>query len=200
MSVTLKFHTDAALQVPVGNHSITHLVDGSNDPQDFLFYLGSTVAANKFEDETNPGIDQMTVVITNATALWQAATAYVVNDPVRTTAKNGYRYKVQSISGGGVTAGSEPTWPTTVGATVLDNEVQWVNDGKIHENTEIKTALTALGLDSAVAGADLDVGTVINGAAPGAVAVYLRIDDVTAVISTASELGISVKSVIETAI
>ena len=200
MAVSLAFHTDSALTVPVSSQSINHLVDGSTDPQDFLFYLGSTESANKFENNNDPGVDQLTVSISNATALWQASTAYIVADTARTTAKNGYRYKVQAISGGGSSGASEPSWPTTVGNTVVDNEVTWVNDGPIHEATEIKLAASSAGLDSATAGASLDVGTEIDGGSANAVQIYMRIDDATAIIGQVSELGLLVADVLESPI
>jgi len=200
MTVSLQFYTDAALTIPVSTTAINHLLDGSNDPQDFLFYLGSTVSANKFENNNDPGVDGLVVDITNAITLWQASTAYVVNDTARTTAKNGYRYKVQSIAGGGVSDASEPTWPTTIGATVVDNEVTWVNDGKIHESVEVKLALTSIGLDSATAGVSLTIGVVINGGSVNAIAVYMRIDDATAIIGQSTELSLNVLDVVESPI
>jgi hypothetical protein len=52
---------------------------------------------------------------------WVAATAYTVSTFRRPTTKNGYRYKVTAIAGTGTSAGVEPAWPTTVGATIIDN-------------------------------------------------------------------------------
>lgn len=52
---------------------------------------------------------------------WVTATAYAVGIFRRPTVKNGYRYEVTAIVGTGTTGGVEPVWPTTVGATVVDN-------------------------------------------------------------------------------
>lgn len=52
---------------------------------------------------------------------WAAATAYTVGQFRRPTTANGFRYEVTSISGTGTSGGSEPVWPTTIGATVTDN-------------------------------------------------------------------------------
>ncbi len=65
---------------------------------------------------------------------WQAthsyATAYAV---VRPTTGNGYLYRATAT---GTSSGSEPTWPTVIGAAVTDSGVTW---------TCIGTAITVLG-------------------------------------------------------
>lgn len=61
---------------------------------------------------------------------WVASTTYATNDIRRPTGanRNGYRYKI--TAGGGSTSGSsEPTWPTLIGATVVDNGVTWTCEG-----------------------------------------------------------------------
>lgn len=198
MATTLKFYADAGLTTALTEQTINHLLDGSTDPKDITFYLGSTTS-NVFRNLNNPGVDDLVCEITNATPLWQASTAYVANDTARTTAKNGYLYKVQSITGGGVSGASEPTWPTTLAATVVDNEVTWVCEAKVHESNEIKLALSSVGLASATSGASLTLGTVINGGSSNAMPIFMRIDDATAVLGNIAELGLSVAYVEETA-
>jgi hypothetical protein len=199
MTTTLKFYADAALTTALTTRAINHLIDGSSDPQDFVFYLGSTTA-NKFRNLNDPDVANLAVEITNITPLWTAATAFIVNDRVRTTAKNGYQYRVQSIAGAGLTGGSEPVWPTTIGNTVVDNQVTWITESKIHESTEIKLALSNVGLDSATAGASLVIGTLINGGSLNAVPIHMRIDDATAIIGQISELGLLVRDTEESPI
>ena len=53
---------------------------------------------------------------------WVASTAYSLDDLVSPTTPNGYRYKATVA---GTSAASEPTWPTTVGQTVVDGTVTW---------------------------------------------------------------------------
>ena len=53
--------------------------------------------------------------------VWVTATAYAVGVFRRPTVKNGYRYKVTAVVGTGTTGGAEPVWPTTIGATIVDN-------------------------------------------------------------------------------
>ena len=59
-----------------------------------------------------------------ASPAWVASTAYATTAPhfVTPTTPNGFRYQCTT---GGTSAGSEPTWPTTIGATVADNTVVW---------------------------------------------------------------------------
>lgn len=190
MANSFKFYSDAALTSEISTRAINHLVDGTGDPQDLLFYYGSPNAANKVGAASAPGVDDISISISNATPLWAASTTFAVNSKVRTTAKNGYQYKVQSVSGLGLTGGSEPVWPTVIGNTVSDNLVIWVCEGKLHESTEIKLALTNGGLAAATAGAALSIGTVVLGGSANAVPVHVRIDDATAVVGAASELSI----------
>lgn len=59
---------------------------------------------------------------------WAATTAYALDNVVVPTSSNGWRYVCTTA---GTSAGSEPTWPTTLGGTVTDGTVQWtaVRDG-----------------------------------------------------------------------
>lgn len=59
---------------------------------------------------------------------WAAATAYLVGQIRRPTTGNTYVYRV-SVAGTSH-ATTEPTWPTTIGATVTDNGVTWTCVGK----------------------------------------------------------------------
>jgi hypothetical protein len=61
---------------------------------------------------------------------WASTTAYGGDTTahfVRPVAGNTYIYRATAS---GTSAGSEPTWPTTVGATVVDGTVTWTNVGR----------------------------------------------------------------------
>lgn len=60
------------------------------------------------------------------------------------------------------------------------------NPGSGHEVTEIKLATTLLGLDSAVAGDPLSLGTVINGGTE--VSIFMRLTDGTSGLASVEQL------------
>lgn len=62
--------------------------------------------------------------ITDSNLGWVAATAYTVDSIRRPTTanRNGFCYRVTAVSGSGTShATTEPTWPTYIGGTVIDN-------------------------------------------------------------------------------
>lgn len=58
---------------------------------------------------------------------WAASTAQAVGAIVRPTTGNGYVYRATAA---GTSAASEPTWPTVIGATVVDSGVTWTCVGR----------------------------------------------------------------------
>lgn len=60
-----------------------------------------------------------------STAKWAASTAYNTTgvEIIPLAAQNGYTYKV-TVSG--TSASSEPTWPTSIGSTIVDGTVTWI--------------------------------------------------------------------------
>lgn len=75
-------------------------------------------------------IGSWTVTFTEADSWgtsWAASTAYSVGDVVKPVSGNGYIYRCYTA---GTSAGSEPTWSTTVGDTNADNTVEWVVWGR----------------------------------------------------------------------
>lgn len=77
---------------------------------------------------TTLGSKTVTYTAANSWATqWAAATAYAVGDIVRPTAGNGHLYRCIVA---GTSAGSQPTWPTVSGQTVVDNTVTWAEIGR----------------------------------------------------------------------
>ena len=64
---------------------------------------------------------------------WAASTSYSEGDIKIPTSRNGHRYRVKT---GGTSGSSEPSWPTSEGATVADNEVEWEEYGGEHGDLE----------------------------------------------------------------
>ncbi len=194
MSVSLDFYSDSGLTTAPSALAVTHASTGAGDPQDFHLYLGSPESGRRFRAASNPGVDSIAVSISNTTAAWSASTAKSVDDRVRTTAANGYRYKATV---GGTTGSSEPTWPTTIGNTVADGGVTWVCEQKIHEAAEVKLAATQSGLTGATAGAPLTLSTQILSGSANAADIWVRLDDATATVGTETELTLTTNSVVE---
>lgn len=59
---------------------------------------------------------------------WPRSTVVVLNDIYLPTVLNGHKYQATSITTG-ITAATEPTWPTGAGATVVDGGVTWTEIG-----------------------------------------------------------------------
>jgi hypothetical protein len=92
---------------------------------------GSTSASANDIDWINRAsgiLDRALDKIAGGTPLWPiwVAEVAIATDTVREpTTRNGYRYAYS----GGTTGASEPTWPTTIGATVADGSGTWTNIG-----------------------------------------------------------------------
>lgn len=61
---------------------------------------------------------------------WTASTPQAVGNTIVPSTRNGYYYTATAIIGSGDTDTTEPAiWPTTIGATVVDNKVTWTATG-----------------------------------------------------------------------
>jgi hypothetical protein len=82
-----------------------------------------TTAGNSAPSEpTWPTTEGSTVNDLAGYATWAASTAYALGDYVVPTTSNGFYYECTTAGTSGTT---EPTWPTTAGATVTDGTVVW---------------------------------------------------------------------------
>lgn len=100
-------------------HAEGNIVD-SNDAWGIneLSGLGNTYTANEISSN---GV-LFVASGTTGTGLWVHNRLYSANSRVLPTTKNGYYFRTTS---GGTSSGSEPTWPTTIGNTVVDGTVTW---------------------------------------------------------------------------
>jgi len=202
MATTFDFFLESGLTNSAGTQNVQHEIGIGGDPQDIQLFLGSNTAGRTIKALSDPGVDNIVASPANATAERANSTAYSLNALVRTASHNGYYYKATTVRGTGTTAASPPTWPTTVGGTVDDDSdpgndgITWTNQGKIHEPEEMKISTSQVGLDSAVAGASLSLGTSISSdSAP--TEIWVRLTDATDTVLTQTELSIQLNEVQE---
>jgi hypothetical protein len=67
-------------------------------------------------------------------------TSYAEGDIVVPTTRNGRRYRATNA---GTSGASEPTWPTTAGETVTDNDITWEEYGGEHADIEFFDEVSA---------------------------------------------------------
>lgn len=77
--------------------------------------------------------------VNNTYSTWAATTAYSLGNRRIPTVSNGYYYEVTVA---GTSAGVQPTWPTTIGDTVVDGTVTWICRGR-YNNYPITTSASA---------------------------------------------------------
>lgn len=201
--MTFNLFTDAGLTITFGGTlQVVNKTDLSDNPQDFLIYLGSSNASRILQATSNPGVDDIVLTPTLSLPQWAISTAYTVGQRVRGKASDtGFIY---SCTVAGTSAATEPTWPVGgLGSTVVDGGVTWSKLSAEHEITEVKLASTSGGLDTATAGAALNLGDIINGGVGNASPIYIRITNaVTNVANNTGQpdLGLFINSVIETAV
>lgn len=81
---------------------------------------GDFNAASGVKGTTSLDPDYVMQVLTSST--WKPNTTYYPFQYVRPTVENGFQY---AAIDGGTSGSAEPTWPTTINATVNDGTIQW---------------------------------------------------------------------------
>lgn len=199
--LSYKLFDDAALTTATpATIQFTHQTDLSDNPQDRRFWFGSPTAGRRLQANSNPGVANITLTPTDILPVWEASTAYTLGQTREPTPNNDFRYVVDTAGTSGAT---QPTWPTTIGSTVVDGGVLWRCVAKTHEPSEIKLALTELGLDTATAGAALVLGTEVLSGSANAPEVWMRVTNTVTTVSSNSaqpELSLAINEVIETAV
>lgn len=174
---------DGYIQRPDGNK-----LRDSDIPFDKVKYLGSPLANEVLKEASDPGVDTIKIKIGHVIAEWSASQAVATNDQRRSATHNGYVYQAQ---GPGATGLVEPTWPTTLGATISDGTVTWQCLRRTAEPEHIALASSQSGLDSATPGATLDLGvTQVDGGAGNAVEVHARVLSLPALLNIDADLYI----------
>lgn len=173
--MTFGIFTNSACTNAYTGLGLAHKTDLSDNPQDTQLWLGSVNALNQLQAASDLGVDQITITPTDILPVWEADTAYIVGDRVQPTVSDGFVYKCTTA---GTSDSSEPSWNVGgIGSTTVDNTAVWTKVSAKHPTTEIKLALTQIGLDSAVAGDPLDLGATIPGGDDNAVTFWVRIDN-----------------------
>lgn len=125
MNKEIDIDTDVIKAALVSN---THTVDRAAHD----YYNDVTNELSTANGYTSGGatLANKTAAITEANSWTRAhavSTAYSVGDIVRPSTGNGFLY-MASVAG--TSAGSAPTWPTTIGLTVTDGGVTWTCVGR----------------------------------------------------------------------
>lgn len=198
--LTFKLYEDSSLTTEFGGTlSVTHQSDLSDNPQDFVLYLGSTATSVQLQATSNPGVDNITLTPTDTLPAWEASTAYSLGDSVEPVTPNGKRYVVTTA---GTTGASEPTWPTSIGSTVANGSVIWTCVAATHEPTEIKLATSSGGLPGATGGAALSLGNTLLSGTANKTEVHIRVTNAVTTVSSNSgtpEIGLYINNVTESA-
>jgi hypothetical protein len=96
---------------------------------DYLIDTTGYSAAFAVRDEDHDGAIVLsastggsTIIVGFQPAKWTGTTVYGLGQQVVPTTLNGFVYEVTTA---GTSGGGEPTWPTTIGGTVVDGTVTW---------------------------------------------------------------------------
>jgi len=100
--------------------------------------------------------------VNNTYSVWVTATNYALGNRRIPTVANGYYYEVSADAGS--SGGVEPTWPTTIGDTVVDSGITWICRGRYNNfpTTTSSTVKTLNGyifvvVDGDIYNSDLDL-------------------------------------------
>lgn len=197
MAFELKYYTDAGLTAESATGITREADDGSDPAQQLTIYMGSPTVALKWRAKSDPGVDAIILSIAYVNPIWVLSTVKVLDDIIR---EGLYNYKATSIAGGGATGATPPTWPTTVGATVVDNEVTWTNIGLTHTTAEVKLATIQGDLVTATGGVALALGVELLSEVANAQAIWIEVDDPNNSVAIATDLKLQLNVVQQEAV
>ena len=202
-NLTFKLFNDAALTSAFsGTLQLTHNSDFSDNPQDFVLYLGSPNTLRKLQTNVNPNVDNILLTPTDLVTNWAASGVRTLGQLIEPTSANGFVY--QCTTAGTSHASVQPTWPVTgIGSTVSDGTAVWTFLGVKHLVAEIILGLSAASLANNSPGAALSVATNINGGTAGAIPIHIRVVNAVPNIRNNAghaEIGVNINVVRESAI
>ncbi len=193
---------DTSLTSPFsGIESIINKTNLSDNPQDFILYLGSLTSGRQLRDYTSPGVDDIIITPVDTLPHWEATTAYVLGDRVQTLAGGDFVYKCTTA---GTSDSSEPSWPVSgFGSTVTDGSIIWTLLSDHHHPDEITLALNSGDLDTNIPGDPLALGTTVDSLIANEIPIYIRVVNAVTSVSNSTghaETGLQLSSVIEVSV
>lgn len=169
------FWQDAGMTLPfemVGLESrmtVTHR--NGIDVGDLVFYIGHPDPLVKLLPASGSG--SIVLSIADVFPRWQASQQYFFGQLVTATgAGNGFMYRCMNM---GTSGSVEPIWPSERADEVADGGTRWVNIGERFLGSNVKMAKSLAGLDSAVGGGALVIGSEILCGDGTAIAIHVRI-------------------------
>ena len=112
--------TTASGSIVVPQSGIISVVDGSGTPKQL--FVATAKSEGEWANKLALTLYDFVQVFNATRGNWAASTAIQLGDTVTPTVANGLLFKALTA---GTTGTTEPTWPTTVGATVTDGSVTW---------------------------------------------------------------------------
>ncbi len=197
--------TNIALTIAFsGFEDLIHKTDESDNPQDLdVLYIGSLDATKQLQAASNPGVSNLTLTPTDILPIFQISHAYTLGQCIQATTTVGVPGKRFQCTTAGTSAGSEPTWATTIGSTTNTGSAVFICISDKHNIDEITLALTSMALGSNTPGDALSLGNTILGGTSNKVALYIRVNNNVDVVSNNTnypEIGLILNSVLESTI
>jgi hypothetical protein len=136
-----QMNTEALVLVSIGKmvpNARLSILAGATPSILYCTAAGSNVTSSSFVVTRNAAGDySITWAQPSGTLTWSALTAYAVGTYMQPTsaATTGFYYEATAISGTGTSGTTQPTWPTTIGGTIVDNaganQITWTCIGPI---------------------------------------------------------------------
>lgn len=160
--------TEFGSPTPTGNQTNIH--HNGKDSQEFMFFLGSKAVSRKMQTAQNSGNDFIQIQVIDILPERKAEHEYSEGNLIEPELNNGFVY--QCITGG-ISGKDAPNWPIGIGSEVRDGAAVFRNVGAKHATSEVRLALSKVGLDKAEAGAALQLAPELPSGV--AVAIYVRV-------------------------